>query len=252
LAERLGLENLPLLSERIDTERRLILPSPATAGYIAESRNSQLASLGFSVARRQAELRAASLSWIPSLRLTGSFGISGRRYPLSRYNWTVGLSVDFSSPLLSGNFGTSAGRDPPFDSNARVQQTLTPAPDPGAVFSRRAAELALIYERSRYETARKDVRAAADRGVKVCMLHDKRRALASEALKLEEEKFHLAELKLYLGEITRIELMEARLDYAKREAALVEMAVAVLQAERDLERLLDLEPGELAVLAEAK
>ena len=70
-----------------------------------------------------------------------------------------------------------------------------------------------------------------------------------EALKLEEERFHLAELKLSLGEITRLDLMEARLDYAKREASLVEAAAALLQAERELERLLDLGPGELSAFA---
>jgi hypothetical protein len=142
------------------------------------------------------------------------------------------------------------GRDPPFDKNARLQQTLTPAPDPAASFSVRGVELALVNERSRYDTALKEVRSAAERGVKTCSLLDKKRVLAMEALKLEGEKYYLAELRMTLGEITRIELMEARLDYAKREAELVDAAVAVLRAERELERLLDLGPGELAVLAE--
>jgi len=56
------------------------------------------------------------------------------------------------------------------------------------------------------------------------------------------------ELRLSLGEITRIELMEARMDYSRRKAAVVEAAAALFQAERELERLLDLGPGELALL----
>lgn len=250
LAEKLGLEKLPLLSERIDTERRPRLPFPAMARSLAEFRNQELAVLRYSVARRQAELRAASLSWVPSLHLTGSAALNGKRYPLSRYSWSVGISVDFSSPWLSGNLGASTGRDPPYDRNARLQQTMTPAPDPGAAFSSRQAELALTYERSRYEAALKEVLAAAERGVKKCALLDRRRVLALDALELEGERFRLAELKLSLGEITRIDLMEARLDYAKQEAAVVEAAAAVLQAERELERLLDLGPGELTALAE--
>lgn len=250
LAEKLGLDKLPALSEKIDTQRSPVLPNPAIAQAIAESRNLELASFRFSVTRRQAELRASSLSWVPNLRLTGSAGLSGQRYPLSRYSWSVGLVVDFSSPWISGSTGASAGRDPPFDRNARVQQTLTPAPDPAASFSARSAQLALTHELSRYETALKEIRVAAERGVRNGTLLDKRRVLALKALELEERKFLLAELKLSLGEITRIELMEARLDYAKREAALVEAAVAVLQAERELERLLDLGPGELSALLE--
>jgi outer membrane protein TolC len=217
---------------------------------MAEARNQELAAIRYSLVRRQAEARAASLSWVPSLRITGSFGLSGRRYPLSGYNWSVGLVVDFSSPWLSGNFGASAGGDPPHGKNARLQQTLNPAPEPAAVFSVRQAELALAYERSRYGTALKEIQIAAERGVKKCGLLDQKRILALRALELEAEKFRLAGLRLSLGEITRVELMEARLEYAKREAALAEAAAAVLQAERELERLLDLGPGELSVLAE--
>ena len=250
LADKLGLEKLPALSERIDTQRSPVLPSAAVARALAESRNQELATFRYTIARRQAELKTASLSWVPSLRLTGSFALSGRHYPLSRHSWTVGLVIDFSSPWLSGNFAANTGWDPPFDRNARLQQTAVPAPDPGAVFSVRAAELALNNERSRYQTALGEVLAAAERGIKTCSLLDRKRLLAMEALELEGERFRLAELRLSLGEMTRLDLMEVRLDYAKRETALVEAAAALLQAERQLERLLDLKPGELSALKE--
>ena len=251
MTEALGLKKLPVLSERIDTERKPKLPDAAIARSLAESRNMELAAIRHSIIRRQAELRTASRSWVPSLRLTGSFALSGQHYPLSRYSWSVGLIVDFASPWLSGNLGASAGWDPPFDRNARVHQTVTPAPDPGGVFTVRSAELALTHERTRYETAIKEIHVAAERGVRTCALLDRRLILAQEALELEGKKFHLAELRLSLGEITRIDLMEARVNYAKREAAVVEAAVALLQAERELERLLDLGPGELFLLAES-
>ena len=252
LADSLGLEKLPVLSERIDTGKSASLPSPAAAKALAEARNQELAAFRFSIAKRQAELKAARLSWIPTLRLTGSFGLNGRNYPLSRYNWSAGLVIEFSSPWLSGNLSASAGGDPPFERNARLQQTAAPLPDPGAVYSIRSAELALNYERSRYQTALKELRSAAERGIKTCELLDKKRLLAIEALKLEGERFRLSELKLSLGEITRIELMEIRLDYEKREASLAEAAASLLQAERQLERLLDLEPGKLSALKESE
>ena len=250
LADSLGLKELPALSERIDTRRSPSLPNPAAAVALAESQNQELAAFRFSIEKRQAELKAARLSWIPSFRLTGSFGLNGRRYPLSRYSWSVGLVIDFSSPWLSGNMSASAGGDPPFDRNARLQQTAVPLPEPAAVFSIRSAKLALNYERSKYQTALKEVRSAAERGVKICELLDKKRLLAAEALELEGERFRLAELKLSLGEITCIELMEIRLDYEKREASLAEAAASLLQAERQLERLLNLEPGKLPSLKE--
>ena len=250
LADKLGLEKLPLLSERIDIHRSPVLPRPITACALVESRNQELAAFRYSIAKRQAELKTASLSWVPSLRLTGSFGLSGRRYPLSRYNWSLGLVIDFSLPWISGNLGASTGWDPPYDRNAHLQQSVVPVPDPGAVFSTRAAELALNYERSRYQTALKEILSIVEKGIKTCALLDKKRLLTMEALELEGERFRLAELKLSLGEITRLDLVEIRLDYEKREAAVVEAAASLLQAERQLERILDLAPGELAALKE--
>ena len=252
LAKKLGLEMLPELSEKIDTGKTIHLPSPEVVSVVAESRNPDIAAFRFSILKRQAELKAASLSWVPQLRLTGSFAVSGRHYPLSRYSWSVGLSVDFSSPWLSGNFAAQTGGDPPYDRNARLQQTANPLPNPAASFSVRQAELALANERSRYETLLKDVHAAAERGIKECKVFEKKRDLAMNALELEWEKFRLTELRMSLGELTRLDLMGARLDYSKREAALVEAASALLRAERELERLLDMAPGELSAFFEVQ
>ena len=250
LAERLGLETLPFLSEQIDTSRSTKLLPLVMALALAEGRNPELAAFRYSLVRRQAELRSTSLSWLPTLRLTGSFGLSGRQYPLFRHSWSVGVNIDFSSPWISGSTGTSFGKDPPYDKNARLQQTVLPAPNPAEVFSVRHAELNLRHERSVYETAIKEVLNAVERGIIKCELLDKKRLLIMQTLDWEREKLHIAELKLSLGEIRRIDLMEALLDYAKREVALVEAATLVLQAERELERLLDLAPGELSALAE--
>ena len=250
LAEMLGLEELPLLLERIDTERSPELPHPAAVLPVVESRNPDLAALRLSVARLQTEARSASLSWLPTLRLTGSFGLSGRQYPLSRYNWSVGLSIDFSSGWLSGGFGASTGGDPPFDRNARMHQSIRPVPDPAASFSPRAANLALAHEQNRYEAALKEIQAMVERLINTCRILDRRRILAMEALVLERDRYRLTELRLSLGEITRIDLMEGMLELARREAGLVEAAAMVYRAERELERFLDLEPGGLSMLTE--
>jgi hypothetical protein len=44
--------------------------------------------------------------------------------------------------------------------------------------------------------------------------------------------------------------MEARLDHAESEVAVVEAAVSLLKGERELERILGLKPGELSAAAE--
>jgi outer membrane protein TolC len=250
LAESLGLETLPALSETVDIKRSPKLPSPAQARSLAEAGNPDLTTARYSVERRRVEARYANLSWVPSVRLIGSAGLSGKQYPLTKYTWSVGLSVDFSSPWFSGGLSGTAGWEPPYDRTARLQNTLTPLPDPASGFSPRAAALSLSLENAKYNSAFKEAGRMAENGVERCVFLEKKRVLALEALELEGERYRLSELKLELGQFTRLELMEARLDYAKREVAVVDAAVSLLKGERELERMLGLKPGELSAAAE--
>jgi outer membrane protein TolC len=250
LAESLGLERLPVLSEKVDTGRSPKLPSPARARSLAEAGNPDLSAARYSVERRKIEARYANLSWVPSLRVTGSAGLNGRQYPLTRYNWSVGLTVDFSSPWVSGSFGASAGWEPPYDKTARLQNTATPLPDPASGFSAKSAALSLSLEHAKYNAVLKEAGRMAENGVERCVFLERKRVLTLEALELEGERYRLSELKLELGQLTRVELMDARLDYAAREVAAVEAAISLLKGERELERILGLKPGELSAAAE--
>jgi outer membrane protein TolC len=243
--ETLGLKALPGLSEKVDILRQPVLPSSERARSLAESRNPDLTAARFSIAQKQAELKYSSLWWVPTIRLTGGFGLSGSRYPLSRHNWSVGLSVDFSSPYFSGNINGSAGWEPPYDRTARLQNTLTPLPEPASAMSVHSAELALALEKTKYAAAFEQLGRMAEKAVEKCLLINQKRGFAVESLELAGERLRLAELRLNLGQFTRIELMEVRLEYTRREIAAVEAAVSLLEAERELERLLDLRPGEL-------
>jgi outer membrane protein TolC len=250
LAESLGMEKLPVLSEKVDIGRSPRLPSPARARSLAEAGSPDLTAARYSVERRKIEARYAGRSWVPSIRLTGSAGLNGRQYPLTRYNWSVGLNVDFSSPWISGSLGGSAGWEPPYDRTARLQNTMTPVPDPASGFSAKAAALSLSLENAKYRAAFKEVGLMAENGVERCVFLERKRVLALQALDLEGQRYGLSELKLELGKLTRVELMEARLDYAASEVAVVEAAVSLLKGERELERILGLKPGELSAAAE--
>ncbi|AEF83402.1 TolC family protein [Leadbettera azotonutricia] len=250
LAEALGLNELPLLMEEIDIHRMAVRLSPEAVKSIAEARNPGMAAARHSIAKRQVEAKYAALSWIPTLRLTGSVGLGGQHYPLTRHNWSIGISVDFSSPWISGNLNGSAGWEPPYDRSARLQNTLSPLPDPAQAYTARNTLLALNLEKSNYDINFMKLGRAAVDGVEKCSLLEKKRALAVETLELEREKYRLGELKLDLGKLTRLELMDARLDYAEKEIAAVEAAIALLEGERELEKLLDFSPGELYQLAD--
>jgi outer membrane protein TolC len=245
-ADVLGLAKLPPLEEKVDIGRGAFPPRPEAARSLAQERNPELAEARLSIVRKQDELKLASRSWIPSLRLVGGFALTGPDYPLNRCNWTLGISIEFSDPWFQNSFGFQAGWEPPYDRTAQLQNTFSPLPDPAAGLDRHQAKLALGLEREKYSRSFERVGRTAVLAVEKYAIADRKRSLAVEALALAGERCRLEEFRLSLGQITRIELMEELVEYSKKEIAAAEAAAALLEAERELERLLDLKPGELA------
>ena len=158
-AELLGLETLPVLAEKVDIHRSSALPAAAAAGSLAQERNPALAEARFSITKRQAELKFASHSWIPSLSMTGSFGLSGQQYPLTRHNWSVGINIEFSGPWFQNKTCAHTGRESLpaekslYDRTAMVQNNFEPLPNPAASYGKHQAKLALALERENYNIA---------------------------------------------------------------------------------------------------
>ena len=248
-AELLGLDYLPILIEKIDINRSTILPAAAAASVLAREQNPDLIEARYSIYKRQMEVKFASNSWIPTLRLNGNFGLSGQRYPLTRYNWSLGISVEFSSPWFQNRFAVQTGWEPPFDRNAMLQNGLTPLPNPAASFGTEQARIALSLEQEKYEIVLERIGRIAVTVIEKCALANQKRVLAIEAAALGRERCRIEEIRLGLGHITRLKLMEIYIEQTQRDTNVVQAAISLLEAERELERLLDLEPGKLAEFA---
>ena len=244
--ELLGLETMPFLSEQADIFRSPVIPDAEELHRSALSRNPDLKRLVHSIMQKETEVKFASRTWIPTIKAVGTYSISGQRYPLNRQSWTMGITLNFAGPWFSAGAGGNAGWEFPYDRTARLQTSFTPLPDPASALSAKQAGLALILERENYQYALDRLEREAALLVDNLRLSEQRRELAIESLKLGAEKYRLSEVLLSLGRITRVELMEERLEYEKKEVMAVEAAIALLEAERSLERLIDLPPGTLA------
>jgi len=247
--ELLGLESMPVLTEKIDLNHSVVLPTSAAAADLAKNQNPDLIEARYSIKKRQTELTYISCSLIPSLRLTGNFGLTGQHYPLTRYNWSVGVSVDFSSPFLQNRFGAQAGWEPPYDNTAMIQNSFSLLPDPASGYRIRQAKIALKLEQDKYKTALEQIGRTAETAVNKCAFIEQKKLLAIEASALGAERCRIEEIRLNLGQITRLTLMETFTEQTQKEIAVIQAATALSEAERELERFLDLEPGELKEFA---
>jgi len=248
--ELLGLEVMPVLTEKVDPNRSSLLPAASAASALAKEQNPDLIEAGHSIIKRQMELKYISRSWIPSLRISSNFVLTGQRYPLTRYNWSVGLSLDFSNPWFNNRFGFQAGWEPPYDRTAMLQNNLSPLPDPASSFGKKHATLTLALEQEKYRAIYEQIGRIAANAVEKCSLAEQRRLLALESAILGSERSQIEEIRLDLGLITRLKLMETIIEQTQREINLIEAATSLLEAERELERFLDLQPGELSKFAQ--
>jgi outer membrane protein TolC len=248
--ELLGFEALPILVEKVDVYRSINFPDAAAAAAYAKERNPDLIEVRFSITKKQAELKYASNLWIPNLRLTANFGLSGQRYPLTRYNWSVGINIDFSNPWFQNRIGVQTGWEPPYDQTAMAQNSLNPLPDPASGFGKKHASLALTLEQDKYGIILERIGRMAVNITEKCVLAGQKRLLAVESAALGEERCRIEEIRLNLGHITRLNLMETLIEQTQREITVIEAATALLEAEHELERLLDLKPGELEIFAQ--
>jgi len=274
-AEILGLDTLPVLIEKVDVNQPSVLPVNLlktsssnisdnifdVISSLAREQNPDLIEARYSLIKREAEVKYTSNSWIPVLRLTSNFGLSGQRYPLTRYNWSVGVNVDISSPWFQNRFGAQAGWEPSsvsaqsakqqlYDKTAILQNSLTPLPDPGSRYGITQAKLALSLERDKYDLTYERIGRVATNAIEKCILTGQKRLLIHEAYKLGQERCRIEEIRLELGQITRLKLMETYIEQTQREISLIQAVTDLLSAERELERFLDLKPGELGLFVQ--
>ena len=254
-AELLGLEVLPVLIEKVDINRSIKLPDVSAASALAKEQNPNLKEARHSIAKKKIELNYASRTWIPTLKLNGNFELTGQHYPLTRYNWSVGITVDFAHPWFQNRLVIQTGWEPTapglYDRSASLQNSFTPAPDPAAGFNKKQAALALSLEQENLNTFLSRLGRITSNALEKCALAEEKRLLSLESVSLGSERCNVEEIRLGLGQITRLELMETLIQQTQREIAVVEAANALLEAEREIERFLDLQPGELEVFTKS-
>ena len=246
-AEIIGLEELPPLAETIDIHSDSRYPEIKKIQSEILSRNSDLITARLSLKQREEEAKFARLSWIPSIKGTGNFSVTGSRYPLTHYRWSFGLTVDFSMPWISSSTAGTYGQER-VDETARLAQSLTLLPDPAAGLTAKNARLSLELERAVYDSSFSRMERTAVIVMRRLDFAAQKKNLALKARELAAEKTRIAELKQSLGFITRLEFMQSGIDYAQAEIAAVNAAVEEAAAVREVERLAALLPGGLKEL----
>lgn len=250
LAYALGVEELPpLADDGLGLRRELRLDADALWLRVVEL-SPELREARYRVAAKRAEARVAALGWLPAIGLTASCYLSGERFPLSSMSWSVGASVEFSSPLADVGMGLETGGDGARERSAADSLSAEPAPDPAGIIEVRSARLALRVEEEAYAATMRELRVRTVAAVRAYDSALARRRLYRDADRLAATRLASVRLRRDLGRATTLEAMRAGLERAEAEIDLIEACASIVDAERSVERLLGSAPDTLSAFAE--
>ncbi|MBE3132914.1 MAG: TolC family protein, partial [Acidobacteria bacterium] len=238
------------LSGKIDAAYSgLGLPDAGAFIAIALANNTQVKRRELEARSALEALRAARASFVPRISLAITVGISGERRPLQDPSLSGELAIDFPSRAFPFSASLSSGKTGSGQVSAGSSGQIGVLEDIGGWTDRRAAALAreesLLKKAQTVETLGFEVRRSA-------AAYEQKKAAAElqrKTVSLDEARVAILSRQLELGGIQRIDYMRAQAQLARDASDLLEDVLAVLDGERELEKLLGVRAGELAALA---
>ncbi len=246
LARMLGLDALPGLREKLILDGAPAIVDSYRLEALAVARSPELIAIRNAYMKKKTEAEMQRQAWIPSVTLKAGAQASGSKFPLTRLAWTLGLTLNFSGPWMSGSYSLSGGKDSITDTTARSNVQAEVLPQPQAALTPRNMALALELETGKLRLAEESLRRSVQAGVRKYALMAQKRDLIISSVGLAESKLTLMVVQLELGKKTRLELIEAQIAISEKKLAFVDATAAFLKAGRELEKMADLSPGQLS------
>jgi outer membrane protein TolC len=255
LRERLRLgQGEPLaLSGAIDAGYDgLSLPvDPGVLAAAARAGNASVKRKELEARRALEALRASRTEFVPRISVGLTVSISGSRLPLQEPSVTGEIVVDFPSRAFPLSTRVSTGRAWPGRASRASRTGAAFLEDLGGWIERAEAELARQESLMEKEQAVETLLAQVRRALSAYGQARSAASLQRRAVTLADSRAAILGRQLELGEATRVDYMEALAQRAREAGNLLEEVRAVLEAEREIEKLLGVRAGELAPMAEA-
>jgi outer membrane protein TolC len=151
---------------------------------------------------------------------------------------------------LNSTLSGSYGKEGRYTTSARANGSAEVLPAPAQFLNARQARIALEQARSNYTLLIERTARSAALVLEKCKYSDEKRIIALQTVSLASERFKLEKLRFDLGEITGLELIEIQNELTQKEVNVITSTIEVRNLERELEKILNLQPGELTHFAE--
>lgn len=216
---------------------------------LAKNRSLEVAASDLEIRKAAEELKLAGRSFVPSISLESSAFVQGEAFPLQEAGFTLKVNIDFPEPLLPVSSAVSAGMRGSNQTTRGGSVTAPVLPDLTGPITVRSAGYALRVKRLEAEKALETLDFSINRALALYEAAKRKCVLLREALGLARKKMIILEKQAGFGEITRLSLVEARLNLSEQELELLDQVKKLKEMERELEILTGLPPGGLNAYA---
>ena len=179
----------------------------------------------------------------PRISLEISASVSGERFPLQDPSVSAKLLFDVPSPAFPATASLAAGNAGPGEKSEGTSVDVAVLQDLAAGFLPQAAALSREESRLRMLQAEQQLASQVRRALAACAQKKAAAAVQRRTVEPGQRKAQILARAVDLGGAKRVDSMAAQTQLARDAGALLEAVLSLLEAERELERLLGLRPG---------
>jgi len=181
-------------------------------------------------------LRREELSWMPELTAKVTVSMLGTTFPLTQPGFSLGLDFAFDGPLFPVSAGVTAGRSSPAERSLGSEGETKVAENLEGLLSEEIARANLAKVVSNRRETERDLEFSVLEDLS-SVEHERRTlALLEEKRAVMEKKRRVEEVRLEIGDITRLDYVETEIELAKTRIAMLQAVTDLFGRETSLRR----------------
>jgi len=209
---------------RIDTDYNGVLPLDQVDRYVtlAVQSSTELEELSIQREALSHKVQEARSSYLPSLTLQVELSLEGNSFPLTEPGLSIAVKLAWPTPVVPFSMGIQVGkqgyyeRRRGFSGEARVGENLE------GLLSFPLARLHLLQNEAKYSRTMEEVRFNLTQAFSLLREKAERLHLLREKSALLEQKLSVQRVKLSLGEVTRLAILEDEIEVSKSKSAILQ------------------------------
>lgn len=209
---------------KIDTDYNGVLPLDQVDRYVALAVQSSTELEELSIQREALshKVQEARSSYLPSLTLQVELSLEGNSFPLTEPGLSIAVKLAWPTPVVPFSMGIQVGkqgyyeRRRGFSGEAQVGENLE------GLLSFPLARLHLLQNETKYSRTMEEIRFNLTQAFSLLREKAERLQLLREKSALLEQKLSVQRVKLSLGEVTRLAILEDEIEVFKSKSAILQ------------------------------